>query len=239
MSEPQWIGAQARVPQEDPESPQTVRGGSNPGRRVTLRGPYEFLADQQPDEGAVWDGTWRVRSSTLRHGRGGVGVLAIDLVRATPDPSAPLSDAREINWQRIEKPLLAHSRYSAVSPESIELWRNEPDVDLRRDFKYQTDAGVVQLEGDLLAVAQKILRGVESYIVFTPVVSRRREYATEVATGGCGRRETPTGFSSLPAGYEWLKTSDALVEQANRNWIRHEEWTGADEWDHDLYEAAT
>lgn len=80
----------------------------------------------------------------------------------------------------------------------------------------------------------KRMQGQDQYLEPAPI-ARRTRYFTLTSAGRTGIRQTPSFLHvGLPTGYEWLKTCDRVL---NRPGFleRIEEWTGAIEWDHDLY----
>lgn len=209
-------------------------------------GTYEALKAVQPNKGDVdteYDG-FAVQSSTLAPRKGGMGQLTIVLSdRVAYDSLTSAKEFRErweIDWQSIEKDLAQHKYISDDAQadqivEEVELWRNT-ETRLRIKFKY-IDAGGTQQEltGKALELAQKIVRGQESYVVYAPVMRRIRDYQGRPETAGGGFVDTP---EEAVEGYEYLKTGDRLVQQSDDVWQRVEEWTGADSWDDDLYGAS-
>ena len=93
---------------------------------------------------------------------------------------------------------------------------------------------------DLSAVARiyakLILKGVESYLVFSPVVSRTSTYKDRPDPADCGKIQTPP--ITVPGTWEYLKTGDRIVQQSDGKYVRSEQWTGADTWERELYEEA-
>ena len=91
-----------------------------------------------------------------------------------------------------------------------------------------------------LKAAKLILKGIESYLCFHPVVTLTTESEERPSSygAGIGRRGAPP-VSGYPGGYEWLKTADRLSRATDGTWTRVQQWTGASKelggWDHDLY----
>lgn len=219
------------------------------GRVTTVRynGDYAALKAMQPKPGHRLDGG-KVQTSLLRRLQGGSGLLeyTIQATEAGEQEGSEPGATIEIEMAQTERPILCRREFQGYA-DAIDLWRNSPD-ELRSQFKYRYySAGGEEQEGTLGTEAQKaarlILRGIESYLVFHPVVtittkhdSRPVQYAS-----GIGRIGNPTR-SGYPGGYEYLKTADRLSEQTDGTWTRVEQWTGAKAadggWEHDLYEGA-
>ena len=120
--------------------------------------------------------------------------------------------------------------------EHLAAWRDGSDDKLRRENKYKDAADAVKaLTGEEIKWANKIRKGVESYLVFAPVVTRVSEYEGRPQTGGCGKIGAP---DAAVAGYAYLKTADRAVQNDKKSWTRTEQWTGADKWDADIYGGA-
>lgn len=135
----------------------------------------------------------------------------------------------------------------------IDLWERQKELgskgmDNYKKFIYD---GENELTGDTKTLAQKILQGVESYSVYTPVATCRRTQ-NEPFTDGLNsigkyvRRLTspspqvPANAGQLAqiAGMRsfWLKTSDEISQNSDGTLSRTETWTGYDSIDADLYE---
>ena len=216
-------------------------------KRITVlyKGTAAVLKAAQPEKGAVITGYggYEVESSQLTPGNGDLAELEIRLV---PAPGfgggvvlpVVIRDQYNVDWMRIEKPIetaafLGDEAAQAAAAIVLDLWRNTEPT-LRAQFKYIDTAGAEQvLTGTAIDAAKKILRGVESYLQFIPVVMRVRAYRGRPTTGGCGEREDPPQYKI--SGYEYLKTADRLSDPGEGPIIRTEEWTGAIEWDVDLY----
>lgn len=206
---------------------------------IVKTGKYNDLVSIQPVVGV--DG---VISSNLEGKRGEMGKLTYvsEVKSETPDAGendVPTSTTKELTWQQVEKPLLSHpDAYPDVRGVDIEAWKNEPDIDLKKDYQYATPTGNISLSAAAVNFAKLIEKGVESYLAFSPVFSITRVWPKRPASGGCGKRGNPT-LTGYPAGYEYLKTADTVVQNADLTWNQTEQWTGADEWSSILYEAAS
>jgi len=205
-------------------------------------GTYAALRAVQPDKGDTYVGyeSMPVQMSTLSPRRGLLGQLTIvlsDKVEEDGEEAVVLKDRWEIEWQQVEKDLVQHPYIAddvdaATIIEQVEFWKNA-EVKLRAKFKYLDENAAEQtLTTKALEVATKILRGHEKYAVYAPVMRWIRDYQGRPDPAACGFIESPT--ESI-AGYVYLKTGDRLAQQGDDAWLRNEEWTGADDWDTDLY----
>jgi len=217
--------------QEQPESGQIRKARDTDEKTVVRKGTRSALETLQPAVGASYE-SGIVLSSVVAPLKGDLATLTV-VVDMSPDDSGDglqTGSVRwEVTWQQLEKPLLTHLDYTSES-EDVAAWSEKPN---RAD-----------LVGGLSEAAQKlarlILKGVESYLVFAPVVSKRSVYKRMPTTGDCGMIGDPPGApAKIPTGYVYLKTTDQAVEQDDGKYQRTEQWTGADEWSEDLYEAAT
>ena len=121
-------------------------------------------------------------------------------------------------------------------------------------FQYYDDQGVVHdLEGDTLTLAQKMIKGVDSYTIYAPVLTRTTLWATlPDGVGNVGVKEVPTvreGWEVIGVVNndmtEWTSLADDWVKTASRSspnqdgtYTLVEQWTGMDEADPDLYPSA-
>lgn len=219
-------------------------------RIFVLQGRYADLKAQMPSRDSRFRGL-RVESSELVRAKGGMGLLTITCRGkggASGNPSGNIEETvYEIEMAQLEKPLLSKPAWSGYV-EQIEAWRGS-DPALRAAYKYTDAAGdEVELAGGARKVAALLMKGVESYLVFAPVVrvtrrsNEKPEDTSEFRQIGkdCGKRcRPPADPLSLVAGtWDWLKTADRCQKVAGGSFERVEEWTGADEWDKDLYDEA-
>lgn len=212
------------------------------GRLITIRknGDYAALAAAMPAPGEKLDGG-RVRTSTLRRLAGGIGLLEYTVrVGGLSVVGAGYSDAVvEIEMAQTERPITALKKYSGYAGE-IEMWRSG-DAALRSEYKYVDESGNTQsLTGRAIEAAKLILRGIESVLVFHPVLTATRTFDERPGDYGnkVGRRDRPP--VSAPGGYDWLKTADRLQQSSDGDtWTRVEQWTGASTelggWEKTLY----
>lgn len=221
-------------------------------RIFALQGRYSDLEAQMPERGDRFRG-YRVESSELVRAKGGMGLLTITCRRkaggSSGNPSGNIDETvYEIEMAQLEKPLLSKPGWDGYA-EQIEAWRGSGPA-MRAAYKYTDAEGdEAELLGPARTIAKLLMKGVESYLVFAPVVRvTRRSNEEPMDTSefrkigkDCGKRCSPPSdpLSLVDGTWDWLKTADRCQEVAGGSFERVEEWTGADEWDQDLYEAAT
>lgn len=144
----------------------------------------------------------------------------------------------------------------ATELNKIDLWESqknmgEAGISNYLNFRYDNTH---ELTGYTLKLAQKMLEGIESYSVYTPVATCRRsqnkpftdglnsigKYVTQLISP---TEQVPANAGQLAAisgmrNY-WLKTSDEITQNSDGTLSRTETWTGYDSIDADLYERAT
>lgn len=107
-----------------------------------------------------------------------------------------------------------------------------------------------ELSGNTRALAEMIRQGIESYLVYTPVVTcvtRLNEIPADIGVD-LGKICVPKSNDddmdeavSKLAGLaeEWLKTADRIQGALDGTFTRTQQWTGADKWNANLYETAS
>ena len=215
-------------------------------RTIVKQGRYADLKGQVPAKGSTYEGLTVVHAE-LSPANGGMAMLT---VTGTDDHAAHVSGANveestttyEVEMAQLEKPLLSNPKFAPYVSQ-LELWK-DGTAELRAAFCYMdTDGQIKKLNGHALDAARLILQGVESYLVFSPVArrtirSQKPAERTFGAIGGrCGKIDSPAGkLAGMVAGsWKWLKTADRVEETSGSGSQRCEEWTGADEWNKELY----
>lgn len=135
-----------------------------------------------------------------------------------------------------------------------EAQRDNQKWDLFNNFKYDDGvegSGGVALTGSALKVAQKIMKGVQSYSIWVPVVKRtttwlyKPEIPREIGAistpvsrpGWSGFNNEIMDFSGLATN--WLKNVERTSSNSDGTFTLEEGWLGVDEIDPDLYSGAT
>jgi len=210
-----------------------------------------------------YEGIWTIASTDLQDAPGGMAKLTLNLIitgtttETYPDPISPVV-LWEINWQSVEKPIVQcpallgdyagsdaeNEPYRQEIADQVAGWRDAPlnrkrkfqapKADLNHSPEANVDADWENLGVDAKKIAQKINKGIEAYLVFSPIITKTQTYSVMPPTGACGTRNTPT--INIP-GYVYLKNGDRAVKQQDKTWQRVQSWQGADAWDPDLYPA--
>jgi len=166
------------------------------------------------------------------------------------------------SFSEISKPVKTWLATKITNPDAlatelnkIDLWENQKSLGSAGianylNFRYDDTHS---LTGDTLKLAQKMLQGVESYSVYTPVATCRRtqnhpftdglnsigKYVTRLTSP---TEQVPANEGQLAAiaGMRpfWLKTSDEITQNSDGTLSRTETWTGYDTIDADLYQRA-
>jgi hypothetical protein len=232
-----------------------ITKSANTSMEVIKRGKYAALATEQPAKGAVYVTGYAVEESVLSRLRGSWGELVVKLVEIDAStqvvPVGALDSFIEVDMAQVEKPLYFNKKLfdsdSQEFADEVETWRNSPQ---QRRRKYQipavgltgeaapdNDAHWSTLTGLSLKVAQKIMKGIEVWLAFYPVVTRTSTYKSRPSPSNYGKIGAPP--VTVPGTWVWLKTADRIVQNAKKQYVRTEQWTASDAWDTDLYETAT
>ena len=217
-----------------------VTVGDTPQRIVILDGLYGALASACPSRGTTlteWPDL-TVDGAVLSPKKGGLGRLTITLVSSASYSGSSVSHVLrskiEIDSSQTDKPITCHPILAgyADAADHIEMWKESPRS-LKHAYQYKdADGNVQDLVGKEKEFAQKIMRGVESYALFSPVVIQTTVYDGRPETSMPGFVDTPPAEVGT---YVYLKTGDRVVQNDDKTWTRTETWTGADEIDEDLY----
>ncbi len=237
---PKWKGSLDI--QEDPRSPRYETTAS--GLRITrvYRGPFSSLLAAAPapaQEMADFPNA-RVESVSIAPDAAGMsGPGTMTIVASDDSQNVTL----EVDWTQLERDIRVAPYYSLLTTSTmanLARWEQEDDPDLRGNFQFKKPDGTIgTLNGIVAGLANKLLRGQQSYIVPAPVARRTTRSYTKPITTTMGKIENPPVEIGAPAGYVWLKTADRAIRQGrNGKWERIEEWTGADWWDTEIYPAA-
>lgn len=186
----------------------------------TWVGPYDqLLIKQQAVESLA-------SSTDLLPGDADTGILTITTATApaNPNPGTGSNETIEVEWVELRKKLEDHPRYSAIDDNDRRKIRaaiNNPNPD-------QSPA----ISGLALDLYLKLLRGQTDYSLAVPVIRRTSTGFVQISSGGAWFRQSPP--ISVGGAWQFLKTADRILIQG-RTFTRVEEWTGAEEWDADIY----
>lgn len=237
-------------------SPQIAIGVNETTATRVFTGTFEDCIAGAPQPGDAYQDLLieglRVVSARIANRRGGLADLTVDLsTRIGGGGGGGANDPAtlEVEWTLVEKPIESAPPFKDLTPLDLAKIRAWEDLPLRcvarkLAFQYPSNPTIVEpdpknnahwssLTGALLLLAQKKAAGIESWQVPAPVVRRTRVTWEKPTVTRCGRRETPP--ISVP-GYQFVKTADRAVREGRSGpWKRVEEWTGAEQWDPDLY----
>jgi len=214
---------------------------------------------------SIFQSNYCITGTNLSRKKGGLGILQVQYTYYYKREIWNI-DFAEIS-KDIKTWLVRDYTDSTKVPQSIwneylklQLWENNRTNETWKDwteFKYpplvdssgnQTFSGGT-LTGDTLKVAQKIMNGVTSYSIFTPIITRTTVNAISPQIGGINKIEKPksrsgwSGFNNEPLdanwvamAKEWLKTAERSSSNMDGSFTLVEQWTGMDRVDPDLYE---
>lgn len=204
----------------------------------------------------------------LKKRPGGRGVITIDYAKPVSEPSEGAGGYSEedpkweCDWNQIEKKIEAHPRYTkaenldgtsavtgtdtAIDAAGFAFVRGyfEADAEARLAMYNPADgSGTINDFGTpktmMIELITKKLKGIDSFIIYAPVIRGVSQCNGIPASTNCGLRVAPPAAAAAPAGYEYLQTADRTAPNGpSRKFTRTIEFTGADEVDHDLYPAA-
>jgi hypothetical protein len=232
---------------------------------ISYVGPYaQCLAARPPHGSELGDmAGYRVTNSRVRRQAGGIGRLSVTAEAegtsvGVTDNNDATSTQLEIEWAQVEKPLRQHPMYKADGAHELdateladlERWEHETDTAIKGAFQFKDKPEAetaTALTPDAAHLAAKLLKGIDSYLLYLPILRKTTNHPRQPTTGNCGTTGIPTDFPSRPmrsvsegvwVAYVWLKTADRATNSGEHNtWQRIQEWTGFDEVDTDLYPA--
>ena len=147
------------------------------------------------------------------------------------------------------EPTVADWVYEGLT--QIAQWENQKDINNYAAWSKFLYDGTNTFSNPLTKkLAQKMMKGVTNYPIYTPCITRTTVHATNPIVGTIGCKDTPSG----EAGWEgfggfkptewvnlssvWLKTAEKSSMNSDGTFTLVEQWIGADELDPDLYPSA-
>jgi len=241
--------------QEEPSSPKMSFGIFSTKMTRTFVGSYDQCLAVKPRPGSLVPGfAGFVVDSPVEVEKldGAAGRLTYSAttptINSTNDESSPLF---EIDWTQIQKRIEEHPIFAqAVGSQSagtyaltptdraaIKNWQSLADTNATAYQNLQfvaTPGGSPQnLSNNAQELATRLMRGQDSYVLYSPVVHATTYSKDRPQTGGCGAPATPPYPLDLQ-GYVFLKTADR-ASYNGKIWTRVQEWTGADWIDTAIY----
>lgn len=143
------------------------------------------------------------------------------------DPGESTGTVYEIDWTVVSRPLIEHKVFASGGFYSLD------EEDLKKIAVWEadkTDANFIALgSSNAEKYAYGILRGIESWDDFAPVLTKTTTYVNGIPPNStAGFKDTPGGFPNMPSGYEWVKTADRSLRNGTRDkWDRTEQWSGS------------
>lgn len=187
-------------------------------RTQTWAGPYDQLIDKQNSVAAGTN-----VSTTLTPADADTGTLTIVTETAPPGSDGGTGEppSTEVEWVELRKKLEANAYFASLTSKQIS------------DAKaWVEDTSKTKPTGLALELADKLARGQTEYSIAAPVIRRTTNSPTSLTSGGAWQRSTPP--VSPGGSWSYLKTADRVSKQGLK-YQRVEEWTGAEEWDTDIY----
>lgn len=184
-------------------------------RTETWVGPYDLLRAKQNAAAST------ASSTSLSPAEADTGTLTITYQREPPEPP-PAAEAPiiEVEWVELRKKIEEAPYFSSVTPQDVVKAR-----------AWAEDTSKPKPTGRAGELADKLARGQTEFSIAVPVVRRTTYSPTSLTSGGAWFRNfPPVGLS----GWQFLKTADRVSRQGRR-FQRVEEWTGAKEWDANIY----
>ena len=142
----------------------------------------------------------------------------------------------------IQKPIrtwMADAQNTADRPDLtlLDNWAAQAGNQALADDYHNYKWNGQELQGNTRKLAEMIRQGIESYLVYTPVVTcvtRLNEIPDDI---GEDLGKIVTKLADLAE--DWLKTADRIQGALDGTFTRTQQWTGADKWNENLYQTAS
>ena len=234
-----------------------------PGLKTTttvLRGPWETILGLCEDCRVGFDAPTRIEGAAGRvaavsatRQNGGLGTLELTM------SERETTEVWNLDFMEIQKPIRAWHADAENEEDRPDLaalasWERLTDQDgaweAYQGFYTSTEmSSSTQLTGATLTLAQKILKGIEAFNVYAPILTRVSVVNDLSKLEDVGK---DVGAICVPAASDdvvgsaavatltvlakqWLKTADSLQGALDGTFQRTETWVGAEKWDGDLY----
>jgi hypothetical protein len=258
MPTPLWIGDPST--RLDPKCPIFETSKDGPRWTMIYNGQYSQLIANYPARLSNVNGVSAdlyVDTVRVEQAPGNRGIMTITL---TPAPIADYTmsdnEVDEVEFVEVQKPLIQHPIFLPASEDStnpnagkyelstatnsnntndyfdIQAWENEPNPVNKTNFQYQGASGLVTLSSNAQQYAMRIMKGQDSYVLYTPVCRQTVKGVSQPQNSMCGTIGDPPDDININ-GYQYLQTADRASRDAI--WTRTKEWTGADYIDDEIY----
>lgn len=249
------MAAESILTYKKPNYPKTTKGKGGVQTVIHYIGPHSTLEAAEPARNAEWgDYDGYVTRTYLEPNLDNTDhSLLIVNMEATYDAQDGAEDPEtagtaqeityEIEWTMFQRSIFEHPAFAPGAGgeyqleeedlAQIQLWEALENSTLKKDFQFYPDPSnpvEISLGDNAVKCAKLILRGIDTYEDYAPVLRRTTKFANgNPSTTDAGLRDLsgPT-FAGKPSGYEWLKTADRSVRSdRDRQWNQVEEWIGA------------
>lgn len=153
----------------------------------------------------------------------------------------------EVDWVDIERSLYEHPEFRVGGGGNYELtnedvaaiksWEKNPDPDYKKIYVYSHDdyATAPTAESPILSANAQMFSkglelGVDVWVDKAPVLRESVSYVggPPPAASAGQKEDPPEGFPNIPAGYEWIRSTDrGLRSGGQTKWVNDTEWIGA------------
>ena len=133
----------------------------------------------------------------------------------------------------------------------IKKWEHYKDIEAWVQWTNFNYSDTEQLEGYTLTLAKKIMKGVQTYSIYAPIITKTSTWMFRPEVGRIGKKEKPASrpgwytFNNEGAPQSWIALAKEYLkvgEKSNSNsdgtFTLVEQWQGADEVDPELYDDA-
>lgn len=197
--------------------------------------------------------TGRVAAVSATRQNGGLGTLELTM------SEREATEVWNLDFMEIQKPIRAWHADAENEEDRPDLaalasWERLKDLDgaweAYQGFYTSTEmSSSTQLSGATLTLAKKILKGVEAFNVYAPILTRVSVVNNLSELEDVGKdvgaicvpeaSDDVVGSAAVATlaalAKQWLKTADSLQGALDGTFQRTETWVGAEQWDGDLY----
>ncbi|HEY9817754.1 MAG TPA: hypothetical protein V6D20_18400 [Candidatus Obscuribacterales bacterium] len=246
------MAAESILTYKKPNYPKTTKGKNGVQTVIHYIGPHSTLSAAEPARNAEWgDYQGYVTRTYLEPEMDNTdtSLLIVDMestfdATASPEAAGTVQEITyEVEWTMFQRSIFEHpsfapntgGEYQLTDDDivAVQFWEAGENHEYKKDFKYlpsEDDKTPVTLSTNARKCAEVILKGIDTYEDYAPVLRRTTKYADgNPATTDAGKRDIAGPvFAGKPTGYEYRKTADRSVRtDRDRQWNQVEEWIGA------------